>query len=127
MTPAASVSSPCGQPAGGLARGAHGELQAVSTCADSCAFSQRHRGARFATFRSRARGKIFKLAGLGPARLQAAAQPGQLVVSERVYEAVQERFEHAVPVDLELKGKAAPVPAWIIAARSMKETAGTAV
>jgi hypothetical protein len=72
-------------------------------------------------------GKIFKLAGLGPARLQAAAQLGQLVVSERVYEAVQERFEHAVPVDLELKGKAAPVSAWIIAARSMKETAGTAV
>jgi adenylate cyclase len=59
------------------------------------------------------------------ARLQAAAETGQLVVSERVYEAVQERFPNARRVDLELKGKATPVPARIIATRS-RETAGPA-
>lgn len=60
------------------------------------------------------------------ARLQAAAEPGQRVVSERVYKAVQKRFPDALRVDLELKGKAASVPARVIATCSMG-IAGTAV
>ena len=48
------------------------------------------------------------------ARLQAQAQPAQLILSERVYEAVRERFPAAKPVELELKGKAEPVPAFVI-------------
>jgi len=45
------------------------------------------------------------------ARLQAAAEPGQLLVSERVYQAVQEGFPGASRVELRLKGKGAPVVA----------------
>ena len=48
------------------------------------------------------------------ARLQAAAEPGQLLVSQRVYEAVKERFPGARPVELELKGKGTPVAACAI-------------
>ena len=48
------------------------------------------------------------------ARLQAQAQPAQLILSERVYEAVRERFPAAKPVELQLKGKAGPVPAFVI-------------
>jgi adenylate cyclase len=48
------------------------------------------------------------------ARLQAQAQPAQLILSERVYEAVRERFPAAKPVELEPKGKAEPVPAFVI-------------
>src|SRR6266511_5919888 len=45
------------------------------------------------------------------ARLQARAEPAQLILSERVYEAVRDRFPTLEPVELELKGKAEPVPA----------------
>ena len=48
------------------------------------------------------------------ARLQARAEPGQLLVSERVYEVVSDRFPDAEHVDLDLKGKAAPVGAHVI-------------
>ena len=47
-------------------------------------------------------------------RLQAAADPGQVVLSERVYEAVREHFPNAARVELELKGKAGPVAARVI-------------
>jgi adenylate cyclase len=50
------------------------------------------------------------------ARLQAQAEPGQLLVSERVYEAVRKRFPEAGRVELDLKGKTAPVPAYVIEA-----------
>ncbi|HYY76563.1 MAG TPA: adenylate/guanylate cyclase domain-containing protein [Gaiellaceae bacterium] len=47
-------------------------------------------------------------------RLQAAARGGQIVMSERVYAAVPERFPDADPVELPLKGKAAPVAARVV-------------
>jgi adenylate cyclase len=47
-------------------------------------------------------------------RLQSAAGPGQIVMSERVYEAVAEGYPDAEPVELELKGKAAQVTARIV-------------
>jgi adenylate cyclase len=46
--------------------------------------------------------------------LQAQAGPGQLVLSERVYEAVKERFPDALKIEFELKGKSAPVAACVI-------------
>jgi adenylate cyclase len=48
------------------------------------------------------------------ARLQAQAQPTQLILSESVYEAVRDRFPAAEPVELELKGKSEPVAAHLI-------------
>ena len=48
------------------------------------------------------------------ARLQGAAGPGQIVMSERVYEAVAERYAGAESVSLELKGKSAPVAARVV-------------
>jgi adenylate cyclase len=57
------------------------------------------------------------------ARLQAQAQPAQLILSERVYKAVRERFPAAKPVDLELKGKSAPVAAHLIEVGSSLMTA----
>ena len=48
------------------------------------------------------------------ARLQAQAQPAQLILSESAYEAVRDRFPAVEPVGLELKGKAEPVPAYVI-------------
>lgn len=47
-------------------------------------------------------------------RLQSHARPGQLVLSERVYQALGERFPDAQPLELELKGKSVPVRALII-------------
>ena len=47
-------------------------------------------------------------------RLQSAAEPGQVLLSEHVYEAVKDRFPHAARVELVLKGKAAPVRARVI-------------
>ena len=47
-------------------------------------------------------------------RLQAHADPGQLIVSERVYAVVRDRFPTVEPVELELKGKTEPVPAYVI-------------
>jgi adenylate cyclase len=57
------------------------------------------------------------------ARLQAQAQPAQLILSERVYEPVRERFPAAKPVELELKGKSAPVAAHLIEVGSPLMTA----
>ncbi len=48
------------------------------------------------------------------ARLQAEAKPGQIVMSERVYQEVGERYPDAARVDLELKGKSEPVGAWVV-------------
>jgi adenylate cyclase len=49
------------------------------------------------------------------ARLQAQAKPGQIVLSERVYqEAAAARFPDALMVQLELKGKSEPVAARIV-------------
>jgi len=47
-------------------------------------------------------------------RLQAQADPGQLILSESVYGAVRDRFPGARPVELELKGKSARVAAHLI-------------
>ncbi len=48
------------------------------------------------------------------ARLQAEARPGQIVMSERVYQAVSERFPGASAVEFTLKGKSEPVAARVI-------------
>jgi len=48
------------------------------------------------------------------ARLQREAKPGQIVMSERVYRDVRERFPDALAVELSLKGKSEPVPARIV-------------
>jgi len=48
------------------------------------------------------------------ARLQAAAHPGQIVMSERVYEHVSSRYPDATATRLDLKGKADTVDARII-------------
>ena len=48
------------------------------------------------------------------ARLQAQAKPGQIVMSERVYEAVAQRYPDAGAVELTLKGKSEPVAARVI-------------
>ena len=48
------------------------------------------------------------------ARLQAQAKPAQLIVSERVYEGVRDRFPAAGRVEFDLKGKSAPVAAHVI-------------
>jgi adenylate cyclase len=58
-------------------------------------------------------------------RLQAQADPGQLIVSERVYEAVRDRFPTVEPVELELKGKAEPVPAYVIDAVAREPATAT--
>jgi adenylate cyclase len=46
------------------------------------------------------------------ARLQASAEPGQLVMSERAYGLAGERWPDATALQLELKGKAEPVRAY---------------
>ena len=43
------------------------------------------------------------------ARLQGAAQPGEVLVMEETYQLVADQFPHAPQRTLELKGKAAPV------------------
>jgi adenylate cyclase len=48
------------------------------------------------------------------ARLQAQAKPGQIVMSERVYEFARDRYPNATQVQLDLKGKSEPVAARII-------------
>lgn len=48
------------------------------------------------------------------ARIQSHAQPGQMIMSERVYEAVAGRYPDARPVRLELKGKSEPVAARVV-------------
>jgi adenylate cyclase len=48
------------------------------------------------------------------ARLQAQAGAGQIVVADRLYEAVSERYPDAAEVELALKGKSVPVRAHVI-------------
>ncbi len=48
------------------------------------------------------------------ARLQSEAKTGQIVISERVFQEVAERYPDAHRVELELKGKSEPVPAYIV-------------
>ena len=48
------------------------------------------------------------------ARLQGEAKSGQMVISERVYQGVAERYPFTPPVDLELKGKSEPVSARVV-------------
>jgi adenylate cyclase len=48
------------------------------------------------------------------ARLQGAAGPGQIVMSQRVYESVAAAYPEAQSVELELKGKSAPVAARVV-------------
>lgn len=48
------------------------------------------------------------------ARLQAEAAPGQIVMSERVYELAGARFPDARVVELALKGKTDPVSARVV-------------
>ena len=50
------------------------------------------------------------------ARLQSAAQAEELMVSEATYRAVEKRFPEAVARSLELKGKSAPVIAYVLLA-----------
>src|SRR5439155_24537312 len=49
------------------------------------------------------------------ARLQAGADAGQIVMSERVRAELQEPPPEAAAVKLQLKGKAEPVRAWVVA------------
>ena len=48
------------------------------------------------------------------ARLQAEANPGQIVMSERVYREVAERYPDVPRVELQLKGKSEPVAARVV-------------
>ena len=48
------------------------------------------------------------------ARLQGEAKPGQMVISERVYQEVAERLPFTPPVELQLKGKSEPVSARVL-------------
>jgi adenylate cyclase len=48
------------------------------------------------------------------ARLQAEAKPGQIVMSERVYREVAERYPDVPRVELQLKGKSEPVAARVV-------------
>ena len=48
------------------------------------------------------------------ARLQAVAAPGTIVIAERVYEAVRDRYPDAEPRELDLRGRSAPVPAYVV-------------
>jgi adenylate cyclase len=49
------------------------------------------------------------------ARLQAAAQAGEIVVSELVYERIRGRYPQAAPTPFDLRGKAEPVLARVLA------------
>ena len=46
------------------------------------------------------------------ARLQAAAEPGQIVVGPGVFASTKDVIEYRELHPLDLKGKAEPVPAW---------------
>ncbi len=48
------------------------------------------------------------------ARLQSEAMPGQIVMSERVYQEVKARYPFTPPVELQLKGKSEPVSAHVV-------------
>jgi len=48
------------------------------------------------------------------ARIQGHAQPGQIVMTERVYQEVTERYPNAASAEFSLKGKAEPVKARVV-------------
>src|SRR4029453_9177389 len=48
------------------------------------------------------------------ARLQSQPKPGQIVMSERVYECARDRYPSAAAALLDLKGKSEPVAARVI-------------
>ena len=48
------------------------------------------------------------------ARLQSVAAAGTIVIAERVYEAVRDRYPAAEPRELELRGRSAPVAAYVV-------------
>ncbi len=48
------------------------------------------------------------------ARLRSAEMPGQVVMSERVYQEVRDRYPFTPPVELQLKGKSEPVSAHVV-------------
>ena len=48
------------------------------------------------------------------ARLQGEAKPGEMVMSERVYQEVAERYPLTPPVELQLKGKGETVSARVV-------------
>jgi class 3 adenylate cyclase len=47
-------------------------------------------------------------------RSTSKAGPGQIVVSETVYESVTERYPASEKLRMEVKGREQPVPAWIL-------------
>lgn len=47
-------------------------------------------------------------------RLQGTAKAGQVIMSERVFQEVADRYPDAPRVELELKGKSEPVPAHVL-------------
>jgi len=50
------------------------------------------------------------------ARLQGAARPGEVLITEETYRAVADYFPDATQRTLELRGKATPVVAWVLRA-----------
>jgi adenylate cyclase len=56
-------------------------------------------------------------------RLQGAAAPGQILMSERVYEGVAHLYPDAEPVELELKGKSHPVAARLVNVDALRPVA----
>lgn len=57
------------------------------------------------------------------ARLQGAAAPGQILMSERVYEGVAGLYPDAEAVELELKGKSQPVAARLVNVDALRPVA----
>lgn len=51
-------------------------------------------------------------------RLQGRAKPGEIVMSEAVYAAVADRYPHAQPTTVELKGKSEPVAVRVVDVRA---------
>jgi adenylate cyclase len=57
------------------------------------------------------------------ARLQGAAAPGQILMSERVYEGVAHLYPGAESIELELKGKSQPVAARLVDVHALRPVA----
>jgi adenylate cyclase len=57
------------------------------------------------------------------ARLQGAAAPGQILMSERVYEGVAHLYPGAESIELELKGKSQPVAARLVDVHALRSVA----
>jgi adenylate cyclase len=59
------------------------------------------------------------------ARLQSEAHAGQIVLSAGAFEHVRAKYPRAAAVELELRGKAEPVQAYVIEPAAKREPAGT--